>query len=545
MDFLTGFGIFVGNMRRILFILSVIFTAAAAHAQLDAWVYFRDKPQADYYLSNPLEMLSQRALDRRARYNIDLDITDVPLDAAYYDSIASSPGITVAGRSKWLNAVHVQGDSTDIAALLGYSFVDSIEFAHKYVLSARPQQTVSVYAHRKTNLALRPAGYGDDTVHYAMHNAYALHDEGFTGNGILIAVLDAGFALADEMEVFARIFERGGVVDTYNFPDDTTDVYLRHYHGTMVWSVMGGYADNELIGTAYDADYCLYISEDVYMEMPVEETYWVMAAERADSVGADVINTSLGYIDFDNPAYNHTWDELDGRTAFASRGAQMASEKGMHVIISAGNAGLSEWRKISVPADPPGVVAVGAVDANGIRASFSSTGNTADGRIKPDVMSWGVNVKAAYGSNYYAVSGTSLAAPIITGFTADMVQAFPSVPPAEMKDMLLMASDRYTHPDSLYGYGIPDFGKMYAQLLDTFTGDLSGLRVYPNPVTDELFIDGWRQTPWFNLWNLDGRLIRSGRLEPELNMQWLDGGMYLLEIRNETDRKVFKILKHP
>ncbi len=531
-------------MKKVTIILLSILSISLGRSQVnDAWVYFEDKPDSLYYLTNPEKMLSKRALNRRSRYGIRLDIRDVPVDKNYLTSIGNVPGIQVAGFSKWMNAVHVQGDSTIIAGLLNLDFVSHIEFANKTFLSRSVStDNISKFFENYRTVSF---DYGNDTVPYVLHNAYGLHAEGWTGKGVLIAVIDAGFPSADTSRVLQHIYARNGVVDTYNFPDDTSYVYTRHPHGTIVWSVIGGKEEGNLIGTAPDADFCLYISEDVYQEMPVEETYWVMAAERADSVGVDVINTSLGYIYFDNPLYNHTWDDLDGQTAFASRGAKIAVEKGMHVIISAGNAGNSSWQKISVPADAKGVVAVGAVDRNGIRTYFSSRGNSADGRIKPDVMSWGLGVKSFYAGNYISVSGTSLSAPLITGFTADVVQAFPSVNPGRMKDYLLQASDRFQNPDSLYGYGIPDFGFMFERMENDFNDQLNAVSVYPNPFSAYVNIEGLLRPVQYRLFSLHGQEIQYGTTSGWIRFDKLSAGIYFLILSQNNRKKIFKLMKQP
>ncbi len=530
-------------MRHIFFGFALLTCIFSSTGQEDAWVYLTDKPDSTYYFNHPLEMLSQRALDRRNRYGLTLDIRDVPVDAQYYAAVAQTQGIQVKGRSKWLNALHVQGDSVDIASLKQFGFVDSIVFADKHVLH-RPGNIRKKNKHAKKWGHLSP-DYGNDTVPYVMHNAYGLHQAGYTGQGVLVAIIDAGFPQADTSSVLQHVYARNGVVDTYNFPDDTAFVYTRHWHGTVVWAVTGGYAEGALIGTAYDADFCLYISEDVYMEMPVEETYWVMAAERADSVGVDVINTSLGYIDFDIPAYDHTWDELDGKTAFASRGAQIATEKGIHVIISAGNSGADWWQKISVPADAEDVIAVGAANWDKIRAFFSSKGNTADGRIKPDVMSWGVQVKSYYSGQYVGVSGTSLAAPVITGFVADLVQAYPNIKPGELKNYILQSSDRYQVPDSLYGYGFPDFGLLMQTLDSIKEVQLEEIVVYPNPFTSNIRISGMISPLSYVLLDTQGRKIREGNLKGGIRNLNVSAGTYFLIVYDRHTKRVFKLIKQP
>ncbi len=530
-------------MRSILGLVWVFWSVILMAQQEEAWVFLHDKPQADYYLQNPLQMLSSRALERRARYGIALNETDVPLDKNYKAQIAAVPGIEILAKSKWLNCLHVRSDVNTITSLLQLDFVDSIRFANILLGTVSKPEKVSRHKLERLGTSVEYS-YGGDTVPYTMHNAYGLHRSGYDGRNVLIAVIDAGFQRADTGRVFAHVYQRNGVVDTYNFPDDTSWVYTRHYHGTVVWSRIAGLEEGVFVGTAPAADYCLYISEDVYQEMPVEETWWAEAAERADSVGADVINTSLGYIDFDRFEYNHTWEQLDGKTAIVSMAAQMATEKGMHVIVSAGNSGLSSWQKIGFPADARDVIAVGAADRYGNRAGFSSTGNTADGRIKPDVMSWGAGTLCYYSGYYYSLSGTSLAAPVITGFMADVVQAYPYIPPATLKAYLLETSDRFQTPDSLYGYGFPQFDRLMNRLENLSKNPLKYVTVFPNPFTENIVITGITQPVSYALYNISGKLIRQGETVRNITLPSFAKGLYILVLTDRGQRRIFKLIKN-
>ncbi len=528
-------------MKYLIPFLLMFFTPVFSQTE-DAWVYLHDKPDSTYYYNHPLQMLSRRALERRQRMGIRLDQRDIPVHRDYLTAISSANGITVMGKSKWLNAVHVQGSQADIQLLLSLSFVDSIVFANKNIGTiSKPHKPVN----KKLSTPTPAFSYGPDTVPYSLHRAYILHEKEYTGRDVLIAVLDAGFNAADTSRVLQHIFQDNRVVDTYNFPDRETNVYKRHYHGTVVWTRIAALDENHLIGTAPAAQYALYITEDVYMEMPVEETYWAMGAERADSLGADVINTSLGYSEFDRPEYNHTWEDLDGQTAFISRAAQIATEKGIHVITSAGNSGYTSWRKITCPADARDVIAVGAIDAQGTRAGFSSTGNTADGRIKPDVMSWGLSVLSFYMGNYVHLSGTSLASPIITGFTADLVQAWPSVRPALMKQIILRSSDRFHQPDSLYGYGIPRFDTAMQLLNELSDKQLQNLVLYPNPTPGMLYLYPVYKPVTYEIYDETGKAVRTGKTSGFLPVETFSPGIYFLLLKDNGKQRIFKWIKQP
>ncbi|MBF6608118.1 MAG: peptidase S8, partial [Flavobacterium sp.] len=288
-------------MQKYLSLFALFFLASAG-AQEDAWIYFNDKPQAAFYLDNPLEMLSQRSLDRRTTQNIPLDFFDVPIEQSYIDQVAAT-AVTVMAKSKWLNAVHVRGVAADIYPLANLSFVASIDFADN-ALDSSDLSAIS------TSMAARPAAvqadfqYGNSANQIEMLNGHLLHQQDFTGDGKIIAIMDAGFPQVDAAQPFQRLWDNGLILGGYNFVDGNNNIYSGNNHGTLVLSTMGGYAPNQLVGTAPDASYYLFITEDINSETPVEESYWVEAAEMADSLGVDVINTSLGYMYFDNPAYD-------------------------------------------------------------------------------------------------------------------------------------------------------------------------------------------------------------------------------------------------
>ena len=364
------------------FLLIVLFYASGytVNAQIqDAWIYFTDKPDAAYFLVNPLEMLSQRALDRRANQNIPLDEKDIPIHTDYIAQIKNSQGITVMAQSKWLNCLHIQGLQTDIEPLVNLNFVDRIEFADTTLSDKK--LTDNRLGKKLDKLEVRTNyNYGSAANQIQMLKGGYLHQNNFTGSGMQIAVMDAGFTNVNTLSAFNRLFTNNQVLGTYNFVKRSTDVYGYHNHGTMVLSTMAGYINNQYVGTAPDASYYLFITEDAGQEHPYEESLWVEAAEKADSLGIDVINTSLGYTTFDNPSYNHTYSDMDGKTAFMSRGAEIAFSRGILVINSAGNDGNKTWHYIGVPADAPSVLSIGAVSSSELIADFSSWGPTSDGR---------------------------------------------------------------------------------------------------------------------------------------------------------------------
>ena len=314
-----------------------------------------------------------------------------------------------------------------------------------------------------------------------------MHGLGYKGKGKRIGIIDAGFYHADSMDALAHLFQNNKIIGTKNFVLNR-DVYLGATHGEMVLSSIAGILPGKLYGTAVDADFVLLESENDTSEYPVEEDAWVAAAEYADSAGVDVINSSLGYTQFDDPTLNHTYSDLDGKTLRSSIAAGIASKKGIIVVNSAGNEGAQPWHYISAPADAIGILTAGAVDSNGLIARFSSRGPSYDGRIKPDVCAQGVAVVVAdpgKNGSITRVSGTSLSAPILTGLTACLWEAFPDKSNTEIMDAIRMSANHVMHPDVDYGYGLPDFLLAYRILNNeaVFTEKEYLYELYPNPFT--------------------------------------------------------------
>jgi len=520
-------------MKHLILLLFII-AFQTGHAQTeDAWVYFNDKPQANTYLSNPLSMLSQRSLDRRTRLGISLDIKDVPVNDDYIYQVSQAYGITYKAKSKWLNAVHVTGTQYNIENLLNLSFVNKIEFANKNIgVITRPQP----YVEQVTPIRLKrdnfDYGYGAGQIN--MLHGEMMHQNNYTGEGVLVGIIDAGFEEVNTANLFQHLFQNNKVVDVYNFVSNDANVYQFSMHGSGVLSTIAAKSQGVLVGTAPDVSVALYVSEDVSQEMPIEESYWAEAAERADSIGVDVINTSLGYQTYDRNEYSYTMSDLDGQTSFISRAAEIAVSRGINVVVAAGNSGYTSWPKIGMPADAVSVITVGAVDANRDKTYFSSTGPTADERIKPDVMAQGSDAMVYWDGQIQGLSGTSFSSPITAGMVACMVQAYPQKTPAQIKQDLISISDRFNNPDNNYGFGIPDFSQY----------DLSGITefqskntiVYPNPAHQYLFIKSKNNVD-FQVFTLEGKLILSGKPNQNIiNISQLSKGIYLLKMGNEIHK---------
>ena len=530
------------------FLFLFLSLSAVAFSQEDAWVYFNAKSNQQSYFDSPILMLSQRALERRTNQNIAIDFKDVPINPAYISQVKSVTGITVMAKSKWMNALHIRGTQTLINSLKGFAFVDKVDFANKTLNQAG--KTAKVFKQKQQGKARKTKidyAYGSSDNQIKMLNGDVLHKQNYTGAGKVIAIMDAGFLGVNTTQPFQRLRNNKQILDGYNFVLRESNVYTSDSHGTSVLSTMGGYTENKLVGTAPDASYYLFITEDVRSENPVEESLWVEAAEKADSLGVDIINTSLGYFEFDNAAYSHTYSEMNGTTAFISRGAEIAFSRGMIVVASAGNEGVTLNPHIGAPADAVSVLAIGAVNSLETRASFSSIGPSYDQRVKPDVMAQGVSTVLSnqFGAIVTA-SGTSFSGPVMAGMVASFWQAFPTKTNKEIRALIIESADRYTAPTAQYGYGIPDF----SLALTLSVKDLANnyFVVYPNPTSDYISV---RFPESFNkgtvvFYTVLGQKVLEREVSSPVDtfsLKSLRNGIYIYKIESEAFSKSGKIIK--
>ncbi|WP_306352618.1 S8 family serine peptidase [Flavobacterium sp. '19STA2R22 D10 B1'] len=474
-------------MKKILLVFLIFISIAGRTQEQDAWVYFKTKENTQLYLDNPLMMLSQRALDRRVAQNIGLDSKDIPISQNFVNQIDAAVGITVKAQSKWLNAVHVRGSVTAINSVSTLAFVDRIDFADRTLNTQNRKETKSLANQQDQKVMDVEANfsYGTSANQIQMLKGNLLHQQDYTGTGKIIAVLDGGFPGVNTTAPFQRLINNNLILGGYNFVDRNENFYTRNNHGTAVLSTMGGYVENQLVGTAPDASYYLFITEDTNGENPLEESLWVEAAERADSLGVDIINSSLGYDTFDNSAYNYSYEDMNGTVAFITRGADIAFSRGMICVISAGNEGNKPWHYITAPADGFNVLTIGAVTATRNYASFSSVGPSADGRVKPDVMAQGESAVVANLTGNVSVSnGTSFSSPIMAGMVACLWQALPNKTNTEIIQLIKESAHLYQNPTDLMGYGIPDFSVALGNALGVQESIQEKFTLYPNPVVD-------------------------------------------------------------
>jgi serine protease AprX len=539
-------------MRKIVVFLFLA-TSFVGFSQEDAWVYFKDKPNAATDLQNPLTLLSQKALDRRAAQGIALDIKDIPIYKPYFDEVSNATGITVKAKSKWLNCLHIRGSVANINALKLVSFVSKIDFADKTLNSFSNKTKQKLKPVTKTKETAIAFNYGTSANQIQMLNGHLLHQMNYTGSGKIIAVLDSGFPGVNTAPPFQRLMTNGSILGGYDFVNQSNNFYSGDTHGTAVLSLMGGFVEGQLIGTAPDAHYYLYITEDDASENPVEESNWVEAAEEADRVGVDIITSSLGYFGYDNSNYSHTYSDMTGNLAFASQGANIAFEKGIVVLASVGNEGEETEPHVGIPAEAKNVIAVGAVQADENYASFSSIGPSYDGRVKPDVMAQGQSVVLSNpAGNSVTGNGTSYSCPITSGMVACLWQALPEKNAQQIKQLLLQSSDNFNpilKSQAKFGYGIPDFNLALANGLSGTDFLKTDFLVYPNPTYDLISVTfpNKSDAKTIVIYTILGQKVLEKNISnqsPTISLKPLNSGIYFYKIESNGFSKTGKIIKH-
>jgi len=545
-------------MKIIVSLIFLIFTYTTLSAQEcyeSYFIKFKDKKFTKYSFEKPEEFLSLKALERRKKNNILIDSSDLPVCDEYIN-IIQDKGFKIKYPLKWFNGVVVSEDKdTLLEQIKSLSFIENII----KIKPCKSQKTTNKKFEEKDKYEIINI-YGLSVHHFSTVNATWMRDSGLTGNNITICILDAGFNSVDNLPAFTNVINENRIIASRNFVDNG-NIYLSHNHGTMVFSIMAGYISNNLIGTATDAKYVLVKTEDSETEFIIEEYNWTAGAEFADSIGADIINSSLGYYTFDDSSQNHTYKDMNGTTTIVTQAANIAFSKGILVVASAGNEANDSWKYIIAPADGDKVLSVGAIDQNLKRAPFSSVGPSSDGDIKPNIVAMGYNnVVQTYNGGVQFSSGTSLAAPVISGLAASLWQAFPEMKNSDIFKAIEKSSSQYNSPDSLIGYGIPDFLKAY-KILENYRNvqnfNRMYISLYPNPVRDKLNIeiyDNKENSILIEIYALQGNLLFSRKyncnndinnlitIEEFRNFQ---SGIYILSIKNSENQltkfKIFKI----
>lgn len=478
------------------------------------------------------QLISPLAKARRERQNSSIDALDIPVNK---DIVAAlSLDGEVLNVSRWLNALTFKSTLSVEELLEKYAFIEriqTVETSGKSAINKGVEQTKSL-------------NYGAAAQQIEQLNLDCLHDLGFTGEGIFLGVIDAGFNKMDSLNYFNTVYLEGRVLDTFNFVNSSQTVYDFSGHGTAVTSciVAENSTPDQYIGAAIDVDLALYLSEDVASETEIEEFNLVAALERADSIGIDLVNISLGYFGFDDSTTSHVYADLDGMTTIAAIGVNVAKSKGIFVVTSAGNSGPSN---ISTPCDAPGAFCVGAVTDLGNYAWFSSVGPSADGRVRPDVMARGGDAWFVNGADSLQQgNGTSFSSPILCGGVACLLQANPGRSIDDVMDAIRASASLFAFPNDSMGYGIPDFcvaNDILAASASIQSFKESQVFIYPVPTSDNLIISGLALPQksvsiliYDNLGQLvlkEDKLATNGELT--VNVSQLSVGLYNLVLHQE------------
>lgn len=476
-------------------LLIVLTSIAAAQTAPGKYrIRFIDKADSPYSLSRPEEFLSEKSIERRIRLGIGFDELDLPVNQTYIEQVlALGPGI-LHHKSRWFNSITViTEDSTWLEEVRLLPFVAEVRSIPTGLQSEFRDKLISDEdlpgTERMSILCDTFPLYGKAWRQTEMLNAHWLHSLGYMGAGVDVAQFDAGWSRTDILPAFERLRSEGRIKMTRDFVwSDNPNVYTYNSHGTSVLSIMAAWLPGEMVGAAPEANYYLFRTEDPFSEFPVETDNWAVAAELCDSIGIDIINSSLGYSLFDDVSYDFSYDDMNGGNVRCSIAAAIAARKGILVVNSAGNSGDDPWRYLTAPSDAEGILAVGAADSQENHAWFSSYGPSADGRVKPDVSAMGAaTAYAAQDSTIRTGNGTSFSSPLIAAATACLYQAFPSSSGAQLRDAVIRSASAYTAPTDSLGYGIPDFYKAWQRLQggSIEQGDF-GATAYPNPCNGQL-----------------------------------------------------------
>lgn len=524
----------------LVFFLSLPSLLAQTHL-----VRFRDKAGTPFSVERPEDFLSARAIARRTRQNIPLTERDLPVSPAYVQQLKEA-GAKVRYTSRWLNAAIIDADAETLETISTLPFVDA---AGQISFQFYPQETAY---DNFCAIRTEEESYGAAQKQSEMLGLDAMNEAGYTGAGMRVAIMDAGFGSVTQLSAFSQL----RIAGTYDFVNDEENVFDGGSHGQRVLSAMAAYAPDQLVGAAYEAEYFLLTTEDERNESRAEEAYWLVAAEYADSAGVDIILTSLGYSDFDNPIYNYTPADLDGNTALITKAADWAAATGMLVVTSAGNKGNRSWEKLTFPADADSILSVGAVDDSERELSFSSVGFVEEGRVKPDVAALGQGTAVWSTSDQVTFSsGTSFAAPLVAALATGLWQANPEKTNMEIIEAIQRSGSRVYSPNEKVGYGVPHFERATNYIvLGTDEPSLEGIRVYPNPVEGQevalnFSADYLGQELTLTLFDLQGRVLQKTQYAP-LSSQNLRyrlpaerrAAMLLLQVSNREGKAVFRLV---
>lgn len=517
------------------------------------WVKFTDKNGSPFTVGNPSAYLSAKSIARRNNQNISVDMTDIPVNQSYINQV-NATGAQVFQRSKWMNAaIVIVSNPAQLIAINSLTCVlNSSPVARMHKTKDDKTEVADLNLLRSTKVAAY--NYGPSFIQNNQIGSDCMHENGFRGENMTIGVLDSGFDNVNNNAVFDSLRNEGRILGTRDIVDGNTSVYEDHSHGAMVLSCIVGNTPGQLIGTGPKAKVYLVRTEDVFSEKPIEESNWIVGAEYADSVGVDILTTSLGYTTFDSPFTSHVYADLNGRTSPMSIASTMAVRKGIFVLNAAGNDGGNSWNYIGIPADADSICSVGSVDGSGVHSGFSSVGPTADGRIKPDLSTRGQGTYVCSPTgNFFGGSGTSFATPVLAGAVACLWQANPTKTNMQILQALKATASQSLTPDNSYGWGIPNMCAAHNLLNGTSlsVGELlnAPLKVFPNPAKNEISFTLDQKPENIQLTDVLGKeigFILTEKLSDHYNIQFINemaSGVYFLKIKNTSGTINGKFIK--
>jgi serine protease AprX len=549
--------------------LNAVISKSNQSDKLLVWIFFTDKGNdIQNCFSEPTKVVSEKSLKRRSKVLSEHKLItqrDLPVNQSYVEQV-NAAGFQVKQKTKWFNGISGLATQSELAQIADLPFIKQIDIVYRF--KKDNEESLNENPEEQNQNLEKPEGtnslnYGESFTQLNQITVPQVHDLGYTGAGVTICLMDAGFDRWTTHQVFSSM----NVIATWDFVNGDPDVENGSdmgdgSHGTNTLSLIGGFYEGQLIGPAFGADFILAKTENTESETPIEEDNWIAALEWADSIGVDVTSTSLSYLDFDPPYPSYTWQDMDGNTARITNGADYAVSLGIFVANSASNNGYDpNHNTLGAPADGDSVIAVGAVTSSGSRSSFSSVGPTVDGRIKPDLMAMGSNnyVACNWSNNCYSNgSGTSYSCPILAGAAALILQVDPSLTPMQLSDLLKSTASQSNNPDNLYGWGIIN---TYAAVQSLVTNsdkdnkvpeDFYILQNYPNPFnpsTKIRFSVPERSQVKLTLYDLLGREIavlfneemNPGTKELEFNGSGLVSGIYLVKMVANNYQKTLKI----
>ena len=559
-------------MKKSFFLLLIILLSFHSNttAQFSKYIIrFNDKSGTPFSINDPSQFLSSKSLQRRTRQNIAIDETDLPVTPAYIDSVRLAGTVIILNKSKWLNQVCIQ--TTDAAALVKINSFPFVLSSQPVMRSLSNSASANKFNEQIETIAVQNIlqttddyyNYGTSNAQINIHEGVFLHNKGFRGEGMLMAIMDAGFFHYKTITAFDSVRNNNQIAETYDFVNNEISVDEDNQHGMFCFSIIAANWPGQLVGSCPKATFYLYRTEDVGSEFPVEEQNWVAAAERADSIGVDVFSTSLGYTTFDNSIFNHTYQNLNGNTTIIARASDLAAKKGIISVVAAGNEGNKTWHFISTPADADSALTVGAVSLSGAVAGFSGYGPSGDGQVKPTVASVGEGTAFANINNQPAFgNGTSFAAPNMAGLITCLWQAYPDFNNMEIIEAVKRSSSIYTNPNDRIGYGIPNFRKAYDDLseqralknIDNILGD-EYVKIYPNPFKGTFTVLLMPQNSGkatIMLYDAGGKLYQTKQIniqsgQPQLiqfdDLQLLATGIYTLKYDDGIVKRSIRILR--